>query len=81
MARKAAEKFCDTLIKTIHQEAPWSYYGEQMKPEDIEKMCSEFPAMAMRGEGFGDLSIIRVYERYKEETPAIHRIRIKKTFD
>lgn len=30
----------------------------------------------MRGEGFGDLSIINAYNKYKNETPAINRIRI-----
>lgn len=30
----------------------------------------------MRGEGFGDLSIINAYNKYKNETPAISEIRI-----
>lgn len=40
------------------------------------EICAEFPDAAMRGEGFGDLSIIHSYNRYKEETPAIGEIRI-----
>lgn len=40
------------------------------------KICRKFPDFAMKEEGFGDLSIIRAYEKYKDETPAIHKIRI-----
>lgn len=41
-----------------------------------KNMDSDFCDCAMRGEGFGDLSIIRSYEQYKEETLAISHIRI-----
>ena len=74
--REAAERFKEILEKTISDEAPWHYYGKQMTAEDLKCICKEFPDFAMRGEGFGDLSIIQAYTRYKEETPAIHRIRI-----
>ena len=43
-----------------------------MTPEDLLEICKDFPDFAMREEGFGDLSIIRVYKKYKSETPAIH---------
>ncbi len=74
--RKAAVKFSECIDKTINNKAPWQYYGNQLTPEDLREICEEFPDSAMRGEGFGDLSIIRAYQRYKEETPAIHKIRI-----
>ncbi len=74
--RKAAEKFTECIEKTIHNKAPWQYYGNQLTPEDLEQICGQFPDFAMRGEGFGDLSIIRAYQKYKEETPAVHKIRI-----
>lgn len=74
--RQTAERFSKYVMKTIAGEAPWSYYGEQMTPEELTITCTEFPDFAMREEGFGDLSIIRAYERYKIETPAISRIRI-----
>lgn len=76
LRRETAERFRMILTKTIQNEAPWNYYGKQMTIEDIKIMCEEFPDMAMRGEGFGDLSIIQAYKRFKEETPAIRRIRI-----
>ncbi len=47
-----------------------------MSPEDLEIICRQFPDAAMREEGFGDLSIIRAYEKYKKETPGIAHIRI-----
>lgn len=74
--RKAAEKFSMCLEKTINNQAPWQYYGNQLTEKDLQEICREFPDFAMRGEGFGDLSIIRAYQKYKDETPAIHKIRI-----
>ena len=74
--RKTAEKFCECIDKTIKNEAPWQYYGNQLTVEDLSEICKEFPDLAMREEGFGDLSIIQAYKKYKDETPAIHKIRI-----
>lgn len=74
--RSCAKRFCDCIMKTINGEAPWKYYGKQMTPEDLEIICGKFEDAAMRAEGFGDLSIIRSYEKYKEETPGIANIRI-----
>lgn len=74
--RKAAVKFAECIEKTIHNKAPWQYYGNQLTAEDLERICGQFPDFAMRGEGFGDLSIIQAYQKYKNETPAIHKIRI-----
>ncbi len=74
--RKAAEKFSMCLDKTIHNQAPWQYYGNQLTEEDLQKICRDFPDAAMRGERFGDLSIVRAYQKYRDETPAIHKIRI-----
>lgn len=74
--RKSAEFFCQIIKKTLNGEAPWTYYGEQLREDDLNKICAEFPDAAMQGEGFGDLSIIHSYNRYKEETPAISEIRI-----
>lgn len=74
--RKTAEKFCKCIEKTVTNEAPWQYYGNQLTAEDLSEICRDFPDFAMREEGFGDLSIIRAYNKYKSETPAIHKIRI-----
>ncbi|MFR5601099.1 MAG: hypothetical protein ACLTKI_01475 [Lachnospiraceae bacterium] len=74
--RAAAERFTECILKTVNGQAPWSYYGEQMTKEELRVICRDFCDYAMCGEGFGDLSIIRAYERYKAETPAISRIRI-----
>lgn len=74
--RETAQRFAEALEKTIQNKAPWHYYGRQLTEEDIHEICIEFPNAAMQGEGFGDLSIIRAYKRYKEEIPGIEEIRI-----
>lgn len=74
--RQAAERFCKVIRKTLEWEAPWAYYGKQLQEEDLKRICVSFPDAAMRGEGFGDLSIINAYNKYKNETPAISEIRI-----
>lgn len=71
-----AKRFCTAMLKTIAGEAPWTYYGAQLTEADIENICSRFPETVKHGMGVGDLSIIRAYERYKDETPAIEEIRI-----
>lgn len=74
--RETAKFFCEIIRNTINGKAPWIYYGKQMRPEDLMEICLEFPDAAMTGEGFGDLSIINAYQRYRDETPAISEIRI-----
>jgi len=74
--RKSAERFCEIIRKTIRNEAPWKYYGQQMTEADLQSICENFQDSAMREVGFGDLSIIQAYEKYKNDTPAINRIRI-----
>lgn len=74
--RQVAERFSECLLKTIKNQAPWQYYGRQLTEEDLEKIGMAFPDAAMREQGIGDLSIIRAYERYRDETPGISKIRI-----
>ena len=74
--RKTAQRFCECIEKTVTNEAPWQYYGNQLTIEDLSEICKDFPDFAMREEGFGDLSIVQAYKKYKDETPAIHKIRI-----
>ena len=74
--RESAKRFVECIENTINNNAPWQYYGNQMTTEDLHEICKEFPDVAMRGEGFGDLSIVKAYKKYKNETPAIHKIRI-----
>lgn len=72
--RRAAERFKDYIIKMINEEAPWKYYGEQFGIEDLKIMCENFPDMAMKGEGIGDLSIIQAYEKYKSTSVSVSHI-------
>jgi len=54
----------------------WEYYCKELDKNDLMKMASEFPDCAMRKTGIGDMSIIRAYEKYKDEIPAIGSIMI-----
>lgn len=75
--RTKAMKFQTFLKKTAKDEAPWKLYGLEMKKEDLLALAEDFPECALRMEmGIGDMSIIRFYERYKNEVPAIGRIMI-----
>ena len=59
--RSCAEEFIKQLQGAIAGEAPWT----PMKSFEIEKfLCwlGEFPDSAMKGVGFGDLSIIKDWE-------------------
>ena len=74
---QSAEHFQDAIRKTINNEAPWYYYGSQLTKNDLSIIAERFPEVALKYEmGVGDLSIIRAYEKYRDETPAISEIRI-----
>ncbi len=74
---ETAKKFSEAVLKTINGAAPWSYYGSQLTEEDLKVICTKFPEEAKyNSTGVGDLSIVRAYEKYKEETIGIEEIRI-----
>uniref|UniRef100_UPI0040564D7F hypothetical protein n=1 Tax=Candidatus Electrothrix sp. TaxID=2170559 RepID=UPI0040564D7F len=59
--RSCAERFIKQLQGAIAGEAPWT----PMKPFEMEifsHWLGEFPDYAMKGVGFGDLSIIKNWE-------------------
>lgn len=63
--RTCAEKFVKQLQGAIAGEAPWT----PMKPFEIEKFLhwlGKFPDYAMKGIGFGDLSIIKDWEELQK---------------
>ena len=41
--RKAAQRFCECIQKTVKNEAPWQYYGNQLQEEDLLEICKDFP--------------------------------------
>lgn len=78
--RDRAIKFQTFLRKTALQEAPWKLYGIEFSSEDLLVLAEQFPDYAQKMEmGIGDMSIIRFYEKYKEDIPAIGRIMIWST--
>ena len=49
----------------------------RLTKNDLSIIAERFPEVALKYEmGVGDLSIIRAYEKYHDETPAISEIRI-----
>lgn len=74
--RECAERFCIYLGKTAKGEAPWTFEGIPFSNMDLEYLAGEFPDWASRKTGLGDLSIIRQYENYIENVPAIGKIMI-----
>ncbi len=74
--RKKAELFSKYLEKTAKGEAPWEYYCKELDKDDLLKLAEEFPNNAMKETGIGDMSIIRAYEKYKSDIPAIGEIMI-----
>lgn len=78
--REKAIRFQEFLRKTANEEAPWILYGLDLSKEDLLIIAEEFPERALRLEmGIGDLSIIRFYEKYKNDVPAVGRIMIWST--
>lgn len=74
--RQRAELFSKYLEKTAKDEAPWEYYCKELNKNDLLTIAYEFPDCAVRETGIGDMSIIRAYEKYKDEIPAIGNIMI-----
>lgn len=80
LRRDKALKFKEFLQKTANEEAPWQLYGVNFTREDLLAIAEDFPDYAQKFEmGIGDMSIIRFYEKYKNEIPAIGRIMIWST--
>ncbi|MCA9977110.1 MAG: hypothetical protein KC413_15220 [Anaerolineales bacterium] len=61
MRRELAKKFIEQVQQAFSGEAPWTPTPMQAL-EEIVAWLNEFPDWAMRGAGFGDLSIFKVYE-------------------
>lgn len=74
--RQKAALMAEYLMNTAAGEAPWQYYGEELEIDDLLQLAKDFPDSAMQGTGIGDLSIIRAYEKYKQNVPAIGNIMI-----
>lgn len=78
--REKAMKFQEFLRRTAEEEAPWTWYGVELEKEDLRILAEQFPDKALYMKmGIGDMSIVRFYEKYKENTPAIGRIMIWST--
>lgn len=78
--REKALKFKEFLMNTAYNTAPWQLYGTELKNDDLLYIAQEFPDKALTLQmGIGDLSIIRFYEKYKENVPAIGKIMIWST--
>lgn len=74
--RNRAEKMAELIKKTVKDEAPWTYYGKEFEREDLLEISKAVVDHAVREIGVGDLSIIQVYKKYKENVPAVGSIRV-----
>lgn len=75
--RRSKGKFMAEMLKDMaNGNAPWDYYEGEITRDDLLYFSKEFPDMAMKETGIGDLSIISAYNKYKEAVPAIGLIRI-----
>ena len=75
--RKIAQDFRDMVRNALEENDCWVYYGRELSRDDIEQIVSDFPDVVLqKGMGIGDLSIVRAYNKYKSEVPAIGQIRI-----
>lgn len=74
--RSKGKAMSDMLKDMANGNAPWDYYEGEITRDDLLYFSKEFPDMAMKETGIGDLSIISAYNKYKESVPAIGLIRI-----
>lgn len=74
--REKARLMAELIEKTVREQAPWQYYGKEFEPEELLTIASGLVDHAVAEVGLGDLSIIQVYNKYKETFLAIGSIRI-----
>jgi hypothetical protein len=74
--RMRAQVMADLIARTANDQAPWSYYGKEFEREQLLEISEQLVDYAVAETGFGDLSIIQVYKKYKETVPNIASIRI-----
>ncbi|MBF8982259.1 hypothetical protein IZY60_01775 [Lutibacter sp. B2] len=74
--RTKGKAMAEMLKDMANGNAPWDYYEGEITRADLLYFSKEFPDMAMKETGIGDLSIISAYNNYKESVPAIGAIRI-----
>lgn len=65
MRRQAALRFCDGVQKAIEGTAPWTP-TPFWDVESLTQWLGEFPNRASTGVGFGDLSMIKLWEQQCE---------------
>lgn len=74
LARQTATKFVTLIQDTIRGTAPW----QPLRMLDLDEMAgwlAAFPDAATRGQGLGDLSIVKEWEQACDLYPR-HRVRI-----
>lgn len=74
--RERAQTMAELINRTVNDQAPWSYYGQEFEREDLLEISRAVVDNAIIEIGIGDLSIVQVYKKYKNTVPAIGSIRI-----
>lgn len=73
--RQIAEKFVNFVTSAIDRQHGWNVIPE-IKPETLKIIIEGLPDGAMRGIGFGDLSIVQQFEEYWQNRQPIGYMRI-----
>ncbi|MFH5181551.1 hypothetical protein ACHHV8_02340 [Paenibacillus sp. TAB 01] len=76
LRRERALVMAELIKRTVNDQAPWTYFGQELEREDLLEISSAVVEYAVMEIGIGDLSIVQVYKKYKDTVPAIGSIRI-----
>ncbi|MDI4648040.1 hypothetical protein [Cohnella hashimotonis] len=76
LRRERAQTMSELIKRTVNDQAPWTYFGQEFEREDLLEISGAVVEHAVMEIGIGDLSIVQVYKKYKDIVPAIGSIRI-----
>ena len=67
--RKCAVKFVEVVRQAAEESLPWTLVELPSKPGDFVEWLASFPDSAMRGVGFGDLTIVKAWDETRHRNP------------
>jgi hypothetical protein len=70
LRRATAQRFVAQVQQALSGAAPWTVPLPLLDPDALHTYLGEFPDLAMRGLGLGDLSIIKEFERQCQLHPS-----------
>ena len=77
MRRNCAERLSITIKEVLSNTLPWAYNKGELNDDDLRKIAERFPNYAQQQSmGFGDLSILTEYLRYKDKHKRNFRVNL-----